>query len=153
MSLHIGLYRPEIPPNTGNIARLCVALGAELHIVGQASFDLSEKAARRAGLDYWDKVKISLHSSLEEYKAALPEGTDLYLVSIHGKRSYTGVQYKEGDAFLFGNETSGVPAEMKISWNEEKILKIPMEDSSRCLNLSNSVAVISYEAMRQIKSW
>ncbi|PJZ39598.1 rRNA methyltransferase [Leptospira kmetyi] len=153
MSLHIGLYRPEIPPNTGNIARLCVALGAELHIVGQASFDLSEKAARRAGLDYWDKVKISLHSSLEDYKAVLPEGTDLYLVSIHGKRSYTGLQYKEGDAFLFGNETSGVPAEMKISWNEEKILKIPMEDSSRCLNLSNSVAVISYEAMRQIRSW
>ncbi|RHX81604.1 tRNA (cytidine(34)-2'-O)-methyltransferase [Leptospira yasudae] len=153
MPLHIGLYRPEIPPNTGNIARLCVALGAELHIVGQAAFDLSEKAARRAGLDYWDKVKLSLHSSLEEFKAVLPEGTDLYLISIHGRRSYTDVRYKDGDAFLFGNETSGVPAELKNSWNAEKILKIPMEDSSRCLNLSNSVAVISYEAMRQIRSW
>ncbi|ALO26532.1 MULTISPECIES: tRNA (cytidine(34)-2'-O)-methyltransferase [Leptospira] len=153
MPLHIGLYRPEIPPNTGNIARLCVALGAELHIIGQASFDLSEKAARRAGLDYWDKVKISFHSSLEEYKAILPSGTDPYLISVYGKRSYTDVQYKEGDAFLFGNETSGVPTEMKNSWSEERILKIPMEDSSRCLNLSNSVAVISYEAMRQIRSW
>lgn len=100
MPLHIGLYRPEIPPNTGNIARLCVALGAELHIIGQASFDLSEKAARRAGLDYWDKVKISFHSSLEEYKAILPSGTDPYLISVYGKRSYTDVQYKEGDAFF-----------------------------------------------------
>lgn len=153
MPLHIGLYRPEIPPNTGNIARLCVALGAELHIIGQASFDLSEKAARRAGLDYWDKVRISFHSSLEEYKAILPSGTDPYLISVYGKRSYTDVRYKEGDAFLFGNETSGVPTEMKNSWNEKRILKIPMEDSSRCLNLSNSVAVISYEAMRQIRSW
>ncbi|XDD50831.1 tRNA (cytidine(34)-2'-O)-methyltransferase [Leptospira sp. WS92.C1] len=153
MSLHIGLYRPEIPPNTGNIARLCVALGAELHIVGEAAFDLSEKAARRAGLDYWDKVKISFHSSLEEYKAALPSDTCLYLVSVFGTCSYTSVSYKKGDAFLFGNETSGVPAEIKKSWNEDRILKIPMEDSSRCLNLSNSVAVISYEAMRQIKSW
>ncbi|TGK34665.1 tRNA (cytidine(34)-2'-O)-methyltransferase [Leptospira gomenensis] len=153
MSLHIGLYRPEIPPNTGNIARLCVALGAELHIVGQAAFDLSEKAARRAGLDYWDKVRISQHSSLEDYKAALPSDSDLYLVSIYGSRSYTSVRYKDGDAFLFGSETSGVPEEMKKSWNAERILKIPMEDSSRCLNLSNSVAVISYEAMRQIRSW
>lgn len=114
MSLYIGLYRPEIPPNTGNIARLCVALGAELHIVGQASFDLSEKAARRAGLDYWDKVKIYFHSSLEEYKVALPSETNLYLVSIYGKRSYTNVSYRKGDAFLFGNETSGVPLEIKI---------------------------------------
>ncbi|GBF39127.1 tRNA (cytidine(34)-2'-O)-methyltransferase [Leptospira johnsonii] len=153
MALRIALYRPEIPPNTGNIARLCVALGAELHIVGEPAFELSEKAARRAGLDYWDKLKLTLHPSWETFSKSNPSDSKLYLISTKGKISYTAPQYGENDVFLFGNETSGLPQEIFQSEIPSGILRIPMEEDCRCLNLSNAVAVIAYEALRQIRRW
>lgn len=153
MALRIALYRPEIPPNTGNIARLCVALGAELHIVGEPAFELSEKAARRAGLDYWDKLKLTLHPSWEAFSKSVSSDSKLYLISTKGKISYTTPQYGENDVFLFGNETSGLPQEIFQSEIPNGILRIPMEEDCRCLNLSNAVAVIAYEALRQIRSW
>lgn len=153
MALRIALYRPEIPPNTGNIARLCVALGAELHIVGEPAFELSEKAARRAGLDYWDKLKLTLHPSWEAFSGSLEADSKLYLISTKGKVSYTTPQYGENDVFLFGNETSGLPQEIFQSKIPNEILRIPMEEDCRCLNLSNAVAIIAYEALRQIRRW
>ena len=153
MALRIALYRPEIPPNTGNIARLCVALGAELHIVGEPAFELSEKAARRAGLDYWDKLKLTLHPSWEDFSKSLDTDSKLYLISTKGEVSYTTPQYGENDVFLFGNETSGLPREIFQSEIPSGILRIPMEEDCRCLNLSNAVAVIAYEALRQIRRW
>lgn len=153
MPLRIALYRPEIPPNTGNIARLCVALGAELHIVGEPAFEMTEKAARRAGLDYWDKLSLTLHSGWEEFSKNILPGDNLYLVSTRGKISYTQPEYQSNDIFLFGNETSGLPAEIFDSPEPKKIIRIPMEEDCRCLNLSNAVAVVAYEALRQIRNW
>ncbi|TGJ98702.1 tRNA (cytidine(34)-2'-O)-methyltransferase [Leptospira langatensis] len=153
MSLRIALYRPEIPPNTGNIARLCVALGAELHIVGEPAFELTEKAARRAGLDYWDKLSLTLHSDWENFTKSISSDSKIYLVSTKGSVSYTKPEYSENDVFLFGNETSGLPEEIFRSNIPAGIIRIPMEEDCRCLNLSNAVAVVAYEALRQIRRW
>lgn len=153
MSLRIALYRPEIPPNTGNIARLCVALGAELHIVGKPAFEMTEKAARRAGLDYWDKLSLTLHSDWSGFAETLPSGSNLYLVSTKGDTSYTIPHYSKDDTFLFGNETSGLPPEIFQSSLSKQVIRIPMEEDCRCLNLSNAVAVVAYEALRQIRNW
>ncbi|EQA37391.1 putative tRNA (cytidine(34)-2'-O)-methyltransferase [Leptospira inadai serovar Lyme str. 10] len=153
MALRIALYRPEIPPNTGNIARLCVALGAELHIVGEPAFELSEKAARRAGLDYWDKVKLTLHSTWEEFRADFPPRSDLYLISTKGVTSYTKPNYGPDDTLLFGNETSGLPPEIMKSADVGHVIRIPMEEDCRCLNLSNAVAIVAYEVLRQVRKW
>ncbi|PJZ68744.1 rRNA methyltransferase [Leptospira perolatii] len=153
MALRIALFQPEIPPNTGNIARLCVAIAAELHIVGPASFDLSEKAARRAGLDYWNQVNLSKHSDWEEFLENSSSDSRIFLVSTKGKLSYTSQRYRENDTFLFGSETSGLPEKILSSVDPSFVIRIPMEDDCRCLNLSNAVAVVAYEALRQIKSW
>ncbi len=153
MPLRIALYRPEIPPNTGNIARLCVALGAELHIVGEPAFEMTEKAARRAGLDYWDKLSLTLHSDWTAFSQTLSNESRLYLVSTKGETSYTRPRYGENDVFLFGNETSGLPVEIFSSQIPADIIRIPMEEDCRCLNLSNAVAVIAYEVLRQIRNW
>ncbi|EPG74466.1 putative tRNA (cytidine(34)-2'-O)-methyltransferase [Leptospira fainei serovar Hurstbridge str. BUT 6] len=153
MPLRIALYRPEIPPNTGNIARLCVALGAELHIVGEPAFELSEKAARRAGLDYWDKVKLTRHSTWEEFRSSLPQGSNLYLISTKGTASYTKPNYGLNDTLLFGNETSGLPPEIMKASDTDHVIRIPMEEDCRCLNLSNAVAIVAYEVLRQVRKW
>ncbi|TGK22337.1 tRNA (cytidine(34)-2'-O)-methyltransferase [Leptospira fluminis] len=153
MPLRIALYRPEIPPNTGNIARLCIALGAELHIVGEPAFELTEKAARRAGLDYWDKVRLFRHENWENFLASSPPASRVYLISTKGPLSYTAAKFAENDSLLFGNETSGLPPELMRSVEPSSILRIPMEEECRCLNLSNAVAVVAYEALRQIRNW
>lgn len=141
---------PEIPPNTGNIARLCVAIGAKLHIIGKPSFDLSEKAVRRAGLDYWDDLELVLHPDWSECKKEVPDLSRIFLITKFGSKNYTEESFKEGDFFVFGRETSGLPPEILSDIPEFQHLKIPMLAVSRSLNLSNAAAVVAYEAIRQL---
>lgn len=147
---NVVLVEPEIPPNTGNIARLCAATGTHLHLVGQLGFRLGDSAVRRAGLDYWDSVRLTRHSTLEVCRAALP-GVRFFLFSVHGDRLYTDVSYAEGDAIVFGSETGGLPAEL-LEANRELVLTIPMLGTKvRSLNLANCVSITLYEALRQIR--
>ncbi|HMV79117.1 MAG TPA: tRNA (cytidine(34)-2'-O)-methyltransferase [Leptospiraceae bacterium] len=150
MLFQIALYRPEIPPNTGNIARLCVGLGVPLHIVGTPSFDLSEKAVRRAGLDYWEHLTLHKHESWEAFRDIIPKTSDIFLISKFGKIKYTDVNFPEGSCLLFGSETSGVPENIRMEIAPEKTLYIPMRPECRSLNLSNAVAAVAYETLRQL---
>ena len=146
---HVALVEPEIPPNTGNIARLCAATFTELHIVGVTGFRLDEKAVKRAGLDYWDEVKIHRHIDLENLYTALPTSRFLYFTT-KSKRSYTDWQYEKEDCLIFGRETRGLPEDLlKTNW--ERCLTIPMPNQNvRSLNLATSVGIVLYEALRQI---
>jgi len=145
--LKIVLVEPEIPQNTGNIARTCVALGAELHIVKPIMFDISDRAAKRAGLDYWKDLKLIIHESLGGFLAENPPD-NMYFCSTKAKRLYTEVEYPEDVFLVFGKETKGLP-EPLIFGNPDRAVKIPMLPGIRSLNLSNSVAVVAYEAVRQ----
>ncbi len=146
---HIALVEPEIPPNTGNIARLCAATFTELHIVGATGFRLDEKAVKRAGLDYWDEVKIRRHVELENLYETLSASRFLYFTT-KSERIYTDWEYRAGDCFVFGRETRGLPEDLlKANW--ERCLTIPMPNKNvRSLNLATSVAIVLYEAIRQI---
>jgi tRNA (cytidine/uridine-2'-O-)-methyltransferase len=148
--LHIALVEPEIPPNTGNIARLCAATFTNLHIVGVAGFRLDEKAVKRAGLDYWDEVKIKRHVDLENLYEALPNSRFLYFTT-KSERSYTDWEYEDEDCLIFGRETRGLPEDLlKANW--ERCLTIPMPNKNvRSLNLANSVGIVLYEALRQVE--
>lgn len=148
--LHIALVEPEIPPNTGNIARLCAATFTNLHIVGVAGFRLDEKAVKRAGLDYWDEVKITRHFDLDKLYKALPRSRFLYFTT-KSRRSYTDWQYEDEDCLIFGRETRGLPEDL-LAANSERCLTIPMPNANvRSLNLATSVGIVLYEALRQIK--
>ncbi|MEM7180219.1 MAG: tRNA (cytidine(34)-2'-O)-methyltransferase [Spirochaetota bacterium] len=152
--LNIVLYRPEIPPNTGNIARLCVNAGISLHIVGEPSFDLSEKAVRRAGLDYWKFLSLSRHKSWDNFMQTVSKQQGrAFLITKFASKSYTKQNFCEGDFLVFGRETSGVPPEVAQTFSAEYKLSIPMKENSRSLNLSNAVAILAYEALRQIENW
>lgn len=153
MSIKIALYKPEIPPNTGNIARLCVAIGAELHIVDKPSFDLSEKAVRRAGLDYWEYVSLHQHKSWEDFIRNIDNSSRIFLISKFGKAKYTEPRFQADDWFVFGQETKGLPKNIINNFPVEQVLRIPMENESRSLNLSNAVAIVAYESLRQINNW
>jgi len=147
--IHIVLFRPEIHPNTGNIARLCAANGLPLHIVGEPGFRIDDRSIRRAGLDYWPHVYLRREADLEEVRALLPESRFFYF-SAHAERAYTDVSYRKDDCLVFGPETKGLPPEL-LSKNPEYALRIPMKTSNvRCLNLSSSVAIAAYEALRQL---
>ena len=147
--IHIVLFRPEIHPNTGNIARLCAANGLPLHIVGEPGFRIDDRSVRRAGLDYWPHVDLRREADLEEVRALLPESRFFYF-SARAERAYTDVSYQSGDCLIFGPETKGLPPEL-LSENPEYALRIPMKTSNvRCLNLSSSVAIAVYEALRQL---
>ncbi|CAN5623799.1 tRNA (cytidine(34)-2'-O)-methyltransferase [soil metagenome] len=147
--LHVCLVEPEIPPNTGNIARLCAATFTDLHIVGVTGFRLDEKAVRRAGLDYWNEVKIHRHFDLENLYRFLPDSRFLYFTT-KSERSYTDIQYRENDCLIFGRETRGLPEEL-LRANWENCLTIPMANKNvRSLNLAASVGIVLYEALRQI---
>jgi tRNA (cytidine/uridine-2'-O-)-methyltransferase len=149
--LHIALVEPEIPPNTGNIARLCAATFTRLHIVGVTGFRLDEKTVRRAGLDYWDEVKITRHIELEDLYRALPASRFLYLTT-KTTRLYTDWRYEDEDCLVFGRETRGLPEDV-LEANRDRCLTIPMPNPNvRSLNLANSVAIVLYEAMRQLGS-
>lgn len=151
MKLNIVLVEPEIPQNTGNIARTCAAIGAKLHLVYPLGFNISEKQVKRAGLDYWDKLEIEEHTSfkdfLEKYK---PEENNMYFVTTKGQHVYSDVEYSKLDEVfvLFGKETKGLP-EDTLKKYLEKTVRIPMRETIRSLNLSNSVAIVAYEIFKQ----
>lgn len=148
MPLQVVLYQPEIPPNTGNIIRLCANTGALLHLIRPLGFTLEDAALRRAGLDYREWVRIQVHDGLEECLAALG-GVRLFAFSRHAQRLYTDVRYGPDDALLFGPETRGLPASVLERWPAEQRLCLPMQPGNRSLNLSNAVAVAVFEAWRQ----
>ena len=147
--LHIALYEPEIPPNTGNIARLCAATLTPLHIVGVTGFKMDDRTLKRAGLDYWAEVELFRHVDLESLYDALPGSRFLYLTT-KSNRSYADFEFLDRDCLIFGPETRGLP-DFVLQTNEDKCLTIPMPNSSvRSLNLSNSVAIVLYHAMLSI---
>lgn len=147
--LHVVLYEPEIPPNTGNVMRLCANSGARLHLIHPLGFELDNKRLRRAGLDYRDWADVQEHQNFEDFlKKEQPN--NVYAFSRFAKRSYVDVQYQDGDALVFGPETRGLPKHILSLLPEENRILIPMREGSRSLNLSNSVAVGLYEAWRQL---
>ncbi len=146
---HIVLFQPEIPPNTGNIIRLCANTGSRLHLIHPLGFDMDDRRLRRAGLDYREWAVVREHASLEEFMSAVqPER--VWAASTHGRCNYTDVDYHAGDALLFGPETRGLPLKEMGFLAENQIIRIPMVEDSRSLNLSNAVAVVCYEAWRQL---
>jgi len=147
--LHVALVEPEIPPNTGNIARLCGATFTPLHLVGKLGFRTDEQAVRRAGLDYWGEVEIHYHLSIEALYRALPACRFLYFTT-KAERAYTDFQYFPGDCLVFGRETRGLPEDLlRVNW--ERCLTIPMLNRRvRSLNLATSVGIVLYEALRQL---
>ena len=145
--MNIVLVQPEIPQNTGNISRTCAATGAKLHLVKPLGFDISEKAVRRAGLDYWDKVDIQVYEDLDDFFAKNAGGRFWYLTT-KAKHCYSDVAFDQNDYLVFGRETYGLP-EPLIKENYDHSLRIPMREGLRSLNLSNSVAIVLYEALRQ----
>ncbi len=146
----IVLYQPEIPPNTGNIIRLCANSGSSLHLIHPLGFGLDEKSLRRAGLDYSDLADVREYKSMDEFleQPDIDEGR-IFACSTRGRGSYAEVEYKPGDALLFGPETRGLPQEMLNSMPEEQLIRIPMCAGNRSLNLSNAVSIVVYEAWRQ----
>ena len=146
---HVVLYQPEIPPNTGNIIRLCANTGCVLHLIHPLGFELDEPRLRRAGLDYREWTRILEHASLDAFEAAHSPRRTLAF-STRGETRYCDVSYREDDALLFGPETSGLPESVLGRYPREDRLRIPMQPASRSLNLSNAVAVACYEAWRQL---
>ena len=147
--IQICLVEPEIPPNTGNIARLCAATYTDLHIVGATGFRLDEKAVKRAGLDYWDEVNIFRHIDLQELYESLPESRFLYFTT-KVERKYTDWEYQPNDCLVFGRETRGLPEDL-LKANPEYCLTIPMPNPNvRSLNLATSVGIVLFEGLRQI---
>ena len=144
--LNIVLYEPEIPQNTGNIARLCACTGASLYLVGKLGFALTDKYTKRAGMDYWDSVDLHRINSMEELFQMFPDGTFYYLTT-KSKKKYTDIQFKENDFIVFGPESRGLPTEYVT---KDTAITIPMKEGQRSLNLSNSVAIAAYEIIRQI---
>jgi tRNA (cytidine/uridine-2'-O-)-methyltransferase len=150
LMISVGLYEPEIPPNTGNIARLCAAVGARLHIVGRPAFRMDDKAVKRAGLDYWPHVDIVRHGNMEAFRGSLLQGTRIVCFTTKSELSYTRFQFGENDCLLFGPETRGLPREI-LSQEPDLCVTIPMPSGNvRSLNLANSVSIGLFEAMRQV---
>ena len=151
MKINIVMVEPEIPQNTGNIARTCAATGAKLHLVKPLGFEISDKYLKRAGLDYWDKLNIEEHENLkaflEKYKSNLDK---MFLVSTKSQHTYSEIEYNKYEEvfFLFGKETKGLPEDL-LKKHIDKAIRIPMKQGLRSLNLSNSVAIVVYEALRQ----
>lgn len=147
--IHIILYEPEIPPNTGNIIRLCANTGAQLHLIRPLGFDLDDKQLRRAGLDYHEYAEMKVHDNLEACLHALPD-TRLFALTTKASRHFHEASFKAGDALLFGPESRGLPMEVLASITADQRLRLPMLPQNRSLNLSNSVAIAVYEIWRQL---
>ena len=146
--LHVALVEPEIPPNTGNIARLCAATFTNLHIVGVPGFRMDERAVKRAGLDYWDEVRLFKHRSIDSLREALPNSRFLFFTT-KAERLYTDWKYENNDCLVFGRETRGLPEDL-LRANWERCLTIPMPNKKiRSLNLATSVGIVLFEALRQ----
>ena len=146
---HIVLYEPQIPPNTGNAIRLCANTGATLHLVKPLGFRLDDRSLQRSGLDYHDLAEVRVHDHLEACLAGLQDAR-VFAVETTGRRCYSDVEYRAGDAFLFGPETRGLPASVLDRVGRENSVFIPMKPSSRSINLSNAVAVLALDAWRQL---
>jgi tRNA (cytidine/uridine-2'-O-)-methyltransferase len=150
VALHIVLYQPLIPANTGNIARTCAGTGTTLHLIRPLGFSTDDKALKRAGLDYWEHVKVVYHDSLEDFFAD-NEGGEFFYLTKHGQQPHSTFDYSNREKdyyFIFGKETTGLPMEL-IQANMDRCLRIPMNDNIRSLNLSNTAAILVYEALRQ----
>lgn len=150
--LHVALWEPEIPPNTGNIARLCAATGCPLHLIGRLGFRLDDRSLRRAGLDYWEHVEIHKHVDLEAFFAQLGNRR-FFCLSAHARVPYTRIAYQPGDCLLFGGETRGLPREF-LERHAERTFTIPMPAGKvRSLNLATAVGIVLYEGLRQLHDW
>lgn len=150
--LHVALWEPEIPPNTGNIARLCAATGATLHLIGRTGFHLDDRHLKRAGLDYWSHVVIRSHPTNDDFSAEMG-ATTVFLVTTRAKTPYTRVRYRDGDCLLFGSESKGVPESLHVRYANTSIT-IPMPAGHvRSLNLATAAGIVLYEAMRQLHDW
>jgi tRNA (cytidine/uridine-2'-O-)-methyltransferase len=147
--LRIVLFQPEIPPNTGNIIRLCANTGCSLHLIGPLGFDLDDRRMRRAGLDYREYAELRVYPELADFMRK-NERPRLFGATTHARQSYHQVRYRAGDAILFGPETRGLPRELLDDLGDEYTIRIPMRPASRSLNLSNAAAVVAYEALRQL---
>jgi tRNA (cytidine/uridine-2'-O-)-methyltransferase len=147
--IHIVLFEPEIPPNTGNVIRLCANSGAALHLVKPLGFSLDDRSLKRSGLDYHDLANVSVHADMEACIDAL-DGARLIAIETDARRCYADFEYRAGDALMFGPETRGLPAPLREQIGEDHSLHIPMRSPCRSLNLSNAVALVAYEAWRQL---
>lgn len=145
--MHIILHQPEIPANTGNIGRTCVATGTSLHLIEPLGFRLNEKEIKRAGMDYWEHLDVTRYMNFEEFKALHPQAK-IWMATTKANRTYTEVSYGAEDFIMFGKESAGIPEEILVDY-EESCIRIPMLSQIRSLNLSNSVAIVLYEALRQ----
>lgn len=145
--IHVVLYEPEIPQNTGNIARTCAATGSSLHLIEPLGFSLEDKYMKRAGLDYWDKLDLHVYKNYEEFVEKNPNA-EVYYLSKKAKRVYSDIAYPKDVYLMFGKETKGIP-ETILKQHEEKCLRMPMRGGLRSLNLSNAVAIAVYEVLRQ----
>lgn len=150
MAIHVVMVNPEIPPNTGNVARSCAISDSVLHLVKPLGFSIDDKSLKRAGLDYWPYVDVRVHESLDDFLKE-NEGKRMWLATTKGKHRYTDVEFQDEDMILFGRETAGLPRDF-IAANEEKCVRIPMSENTRLrsLNLSNSVNIVLFEALRQL---
>ena len=147
--LHVLLYEPEIPPNTGNIIRLCANTGCQLHLIQPIGFDLDDAKLRRAGLDYHEFADVRVHAKLGDCLATLP-ASRLFAFSTRGATRFDGPAFQRGDALLFGPESRGLPESVLERIEGERVLRVPMRDGQRSLNLSNTVAIAVFEAWRQL---
>ena len=148
--LDVVLYQPEIPPNTGNIIRLCANTGFRLHLIEPLGFELDDQRLRRAGLDYHEFAELKIHANYQSFLTTVQPERVLAL-STKGKSNYSNCQFQPGDALLFGPETRGLPAEILATLPEDQVLRLPMLPDSRSLNLANTVAIVVYEAWRQMR--
>lgn len=148
MGINIVLYEPEIPANTGNIARSCAATGARLHLIQPLGFSIEDKMLKRAGLDYWGEVEVLVYDTIEALYEAYPEGRFFYATTKTDQR-YSDVTYEDEDFLVFGKETAGLPMSL-LEANWSRAITLPMRGTSRSLNLSNAVAVVLYEALQQL---
>ena len=146
--MHIVLYEPEIPQNTGNIARTCAATGSVLHLIKPLGFSLEDKYLKRAGLDYWRMMRYEVHENFEELLEKYP-GARMHFLSTKAPRSYTEATFEDGSYLLFGKETKGLPEDF-LAAHYDECVRIPMRPDARSLNLSNAVAITVYEALRQL---
>lgn len=145
--MNIVLFEPEMPMNTGNIGRTCVATNTRLHLIEPLGFKLNEKAVKRAGLDYWDKLDVTVYSDFQDFLDRNP-GVKIYMATTKAPKTYTEVEYEPDCYIMFGKESAGIPEEILVE-NKENCVRIPMWGDIRSLNLSNSVAIVLYEALRQ----
>lgn len=145
--MNIVLHQPEIPANTGNIGRTCVATGTALHLIEPLGFHLDEKSIKRAGMDYWDKLDVTRYMNMQEFREKNP-GAKVWYATTKAKRLYTEAAFSSDDYIMFGKESAGIPEELLVE-NEETCIRIPMLEEIRSLNLSNAVAIVLYEALRQ----